>query len=509
MVSAPLVNLAQAAARLDRLGAGCCRAWPPRWPWASSPRRVRATRKKQAVDRPRRRHACCMRRRPDRRRAGACRRPQRPRDAGRRRRRRGRAAVRGGGAPGRRARPQRPLTATMKLARAYNPQLWKAMDDLGVGRLVVQAGRERELANLYRGNDDARRLSDEEFAEVLAFTKNGVRHGGAACCRSATAGCQGQEGMTMTTTTNTSPRKGASASASGRPAEDVGEPRHRPERTARYAQDRIRRSQGSGAPRFASKSPPCRWTRAARISTPFSRPVAARIEGCANWCAGRSRSSRPRSAVAGGDPVDAPRRPARRAWCNSTNSASARSARAGRCRSPAFASASCARSSRRRCACSAYAAGGDVGAIRDRPHRLDRALFTTRPADCGGRSCAPGTRGGELVQCSRRTGCSQCAPRHPYLHGGAFVVETPRPHGASAGGCPGCRAGCRAWRTRSQLRPTMPWRPAIAGYWQVDTPDARSSSLATRRAATLRSACCSASCMKGCRCRVAPWRCRR
>jgi hypothetical protein len=72
-----------------------------------------------------------------------------------------------------------PLTATMKLARAYNPQLWKAMDDLGVGRLVVQAGRERELANLYRGNDDARRLSDEEFAEVLGLHENGVRHGGA------------------------------------------------------------------------------------------------------------------------------------------------------------------------------------------------------------------------------------------------------------------------------------------------------------------------------------------
>jgi hypothetical protein len=64
-----------------------------------------------------------------------------------------------------------PLTATMRLARAYYPPLWKALDDLGIGRLVVQAGRERELANIYRGNDAARRLSDEEFAEVLAFTK--------------------------------------------------------------------------------------------------------------------------------------------------------------------------------------------------------------------------------------------------------------------------------------------------------------------------------------------------
>jgi hypothetical protein len=35
----------------------------------------------------------------------------------------------------------------------------------------VQAGRERELANVYRGNDTARRLPDEDFAAVLAFTR--------------------------------------------------------------------------------------------------------------------------------------------------------------------------------------------------------------------------------------------------------------------------------------------------------------------------------------------------
>jgi transcriptional regulator with XRE-family HTH domain len=66
-----------------------------------------------------------------------------------------------------------PLTSVMKLTRAYNPDLWKALEDLGIGRLVVQAGRERELANVYRGNDAARRLSDEDFAAVLAFTRQG------------------------------------------------------------------------------------------------------------------------------------------------------------------------------------------------------------------------------------------------------------------------------------------------------------------------------------------------
>jgi len=66
-----------------------------------------------------------------------------------------------------------PVTFAMTLARTYNPTLWKALDDLGVGRLAVQAGRERELANLYRANDAARRLSDQDFAAVLEFTRAG------------------------------------------------------------------------------------------------------------------------------------------------------------------------------------------------------------------------------------------------------------------------------------------------------------------------------------------------
>jgi transcriptional regulator with XRE-family HTH domain len=66
-----------------------------------------------------------------------------------------------------------PVTFIMKLARSYYPQLWQALDDLGIGRLAVQAGRERELANIYRANDAARRLSDTEFAAVLGFVKSG------------------------------------------------------------------------------------------------------------------------------------------------------------------------------------------------------------------------------------------------------------------------------------------------------------------------------------------------
>jgi len=63
-----------------------------------------------------------------------------------------------------------PISFVMKLTRTYNAELWKTLENLGIGRMIVQAGRERELANIYRGHDAARRLSDEGFAEVLAFT---------------------------------------------------------------------------------------------------------------------------------------------------------------------------------------------------------------------------------------------------------------------------------------------------------------------------------------------------
>jgi len=64
-----------------------------------------------------------------------------------------------------------PVTFAMKLSRTYNPLLWKALDELGIDRMVALVGREREMANLYRANDDVRRLSDADFTEVLGFTK--------------------------------------------------------------------------------------------------------------------------------------------------------------------------------------------------------------------------------------------------------------------------------------------------------------------------------------------------
>ena len=64
-----------------------------------------------------------------------------------------------------------PIPVAMKLTRTYNPKLWATLESLGVGRLAVQAGREREFANIYRGSDAARGLNDEEFAAALKFVR--------------------------------------------------------------------------------------------------------------------------------------------------------------------------------------------------------------------------------------------------------------------------------------------------------------------------------------------------
>jgi hypothetical protein len=64
-----------------------------------------------------------------------------------------------------------PIPVVMKLTRTYNPKLWATLESLGVGRLAVQAGREREFANIYRASDAARELNDEEFAAALKFVR--------------------------------------------------------------------------------------------------------------------------------------------------------------------------------------------------------------------------------------------------------------------------------------------------------------------------------------------------
>ena len=64
-----------------------------------------------------------------------------------------------------------PVGFVMGLTRTANPALWKSLEDLGVGKLVLQSVREHQFVNVYRSNDQARALSDEEFAEILGFTQ--------------------------------------------------------------------------------------------------------------------------------------------------------------------------------------------------------------------------------------------------------------------------------------------------------------------------------------------------
>lgn len=62
-----------------------------------------------------------------------------------------------------------PVGFMLQMTRAYNPRMWRALEAVGVGHLLVQAGREREFANIYRSHDVARSLSDADFAAALAF----------------------------------------------------------------------------------------------------------------------------------------------------------------------------------------------------------------------------------------------------------------------------------------------------------------------------------------------------
>jgi transcriptional regulator with XRE-family HTH domain len=62
-----------------------------------------------------------------------------------------------------------PVTFVLQLTRSYNPRVWKSLEALGIGKLLVQAGREREFANIYRRNTAARALSDPDFAAALGF----------------------------------------------------------------------------------------------------------------------------------------------------------------------------------------------------------------------------------------------------------------------------------------------------------------------------------------------------
>ncbi len=64
-----------------------------------------------------------------------------------------------------------PVGFVMQFTRSANPELWKSLEALGVGKLVLQTVREHQFVNIYRSSDQARSLSDEEFAEMVSFTQ--------------------------------------------------------------------------------------------------------------------------------------------------------------------------------------------------------------------------------------------------------------------------------------------------------------------------------------------------
>lgn len=65
-----------------------------------------------------------------------------------------------------------PIAFVMNLTRFYNPGLWKLLEQLGIGKLALNVGREREFINIFRANDSVRQLKDDEFKVVLKFTQS-------------------------------------------------------------------------------------------------------------------------------------------------------------------------------------------------------------------------------------------------------------------------------------------------------------------------------------------------
>lgn len=64
-----------------------------------------------------------------------------------------------------------PIPFILRTTRNYNPEVWKILNDWGIGKLPLQFEREREFLNIFRSHDDARNLSDEGFRRVLEFTR--------------------------------------------------------------------------------------------------------------------------------------------------------------------------------------------------------------------------------------------------------------------------------------------------------------------------------------------------
>ncbi len=64
-----------------------------------------------------------------------------------------------------------PLPFVIRFSRTYHPGLNRLLEKSGIDRLFIKAERELKFINIYRNNDNARKISDKGFDQVLDFTQ--------------------------------------------------------------------------------------------------------------------------------------------------------------------------------------------------------------------------------------------------------------------------------------------------------------------------------------------------
>lgn len=70
-----------------------------------------------------------------------------------------------------------PLPFVLRMARTYQPRLWAVMQQLGLDGLPLQLERERDFINILRRRDEARKLPDAQWSQLLEFTRQAFELG--------------------------------------------------------------------------------------------------------------------------------------------------------------------------------------------------------------------------------------------------------------------------------------------------------------------------------------------
>lgn len=64
-----------------------------------------------------------------------------------------------------------PMSFMLSFSKEYAPWLWYVLRVTGMEKMLITVERELKFINIYRSQDAARELSDEEFEKVLGFTR--------------------------------------------------------------------------------------------------------------------------------------------------------------------------------------------------------------------------------------------------------------------------------------------------------------------------------------------------